>query len=210
MKKTIFSICGLSLAALLIPLQSSAQGDNAFTGHELFDTYCAVCHDTNGTGNGPLASKLEKRPANLTQSTRSTKDMFQIVKGNSAHKINGAMPRWGQLLSDPQIKSIVSYVRFISSGNEPLPGDPHSGKEIYDRHCSACHGIHGRGDGVMVDILKIKPADHTKAGAVAGMSNKELLMTIIEGKGNYMPGWKGILSDDEVAAVASYIRLMSH
>ena len=198
MRKTLFTVASLALSALLFPLQGSAQGTNAFKGHELFDTYCFVCHGTSGKGDGPLASKMEKRPADLTDknrmSKRSEKDLFKIVKGTDTHKINGAMPRWGAVLSDPDINAIVAYLSFLSRSNESLPGDPHMGAGIYANSCSACHGVHGRGDGVMANILPMKPADHTKAGAVGEMSNQELIMTISEGRGGYMPGWKNLLS----------------
>jgi cytochrome c oxidase cbb3-type subunit 3 len=214
MKKTLLSITSLALSALLIPMQAAAQGTNAFKGHELFDTYCFVCHGTSGKGDGPLAPKLQKQPANLTDkarmSKRSEKALFNIVKGTDTHNINGVMPKWGQALSDPDIKALVAYLHFLSNSAEALPGDPHRGEAIYARHCSACHGVRGRGDGVMANILPMKPADHTQAGAVAKMSNQQMMAIISEGKGGYMPGWKELLSAEEIAAVSSYIRLLSY
>ena len=210
MKKTIQAITAVAMAVLLLPTQVSAQPTNAFSGHELFDTYCFVCHGSAGRGDGPLAAKLSAKPADLSRSKRSSKELFSIVKGTNGHNINGVMPRWGHTLSDPQINALVAYLRFLGTAKEGLPGDPHAGKDLYSRHCSACHGVHGRGDGVMVGVLPMKPADHTQTGAVAGMSNQELIGIIATGKGDYMPGWKGELSDEEIAALASYIRLMSH
>ena len=214
MKKTLFSITSLALSALLFPMQGAAQGTNAYKGHELFDTYCFVCHGTSGKGDGPLASKMEKMPANLTDkkrmSKRTDKELFNIVKGTDTHKINGAMPQWGYVLSDPDINAIVAYLRFLRDADEALPGDPHMGESIYANSCSACHGAHGRGDGAMANILPMKPADHTKAGAVGKMNNQQLIATITEGKGGYMPGWKKLLSEEEIAGVASYIRLLSY
>lgn len=210
MKKRFQGAVGMVMASLLLSAQASAQPTNAFNGHELFDTYCFICHGSAGKGDGPLASKMPARPADLSRSKRSTKELFNIVKGTTTHNINGAMPKWGYALSDPQINALVAYLQFLGAAKEALPGDPHLGKNLYGRHCSTCHGVHGRGDGVMVDVLPMKPADHTQAGAVAGLSNKELIAIIATGKGDYMPGWKGTLSDGEIAAIASYIRLLSH
>ena len=214
MKKILITVITLALSALLVPLQAAAQGTNAFKGHELFDTYCFVCHGTSGKGDGPLAPKLQKVPANLTDkarmSKRSDKDLFNIVKGTDTHSINGIMPQWGLVLSDPDINAVVAYLKFLSHSPEALPGDPHLGQSIYARSCSACHGVHGRGDGVMANILPAKPADHTQAGEVSKMDNQTLLMTISLGKGGYMPGWSQQLSAEEIAAVASYIRLLSY
>ena len=210
MKKTIQVVTGLALASLFSTSQVSAQSTSAFAGHELYDTYCFVCHGTAGKGDGPLASKLSTKPADLTSSKRNDKQLFNIVKGTNKHSINGVMPEWGSALSDPQIKSMVAYVRYLTTAKEALPGDPHKGESIYAQSCSSCHGVHGRGDGVMAKVLPMKPADHTKAGAVGKMSNKTLLKIISEGKGDYMPGWSKTLSAEEIAAVASFIRLMSH
>ncbi|MDH5785121.1 MAG: c-type cytochrome [Chromatiales bacterium] len=210
MKKILEGVATAALAALLIPAQVLAEPTNAFQGHELYDTYCFICHGEDGKGKGPLASKMPSKPANLTTSKRSSKELFDIVKGTDKHNINGVMPEWGRLLSDPQIDSLVAYLRFLGNTSEVLPGDPHRGRKIYSRYCSACHGIHGRGDGVMVGVLPMKPADHTQTGAVATMSNTKLLGIIAEGKGVYMPGWAETLTEEEMAAVASYIRLMSH
>ena len=214
MRKTLLSITSLALSALLFPLQGIAGGTNAFKGHELFGTYCFVCHGTEGKGDGPLASKMEKSPANLTDKTRmskrSEKDLFQIVKGTDTHMLNGAMPQWGRVLSDPDINALVAYLHFLSNSAEALPGDPHMGEDIYENSCSACHGEHGRGDGVMANILPMKPADHTRTGIVSKISNQQLIMTITEGRGDYMPGWNNLLSEEEIAAVASYIRLLSY
>jgi len=37
-----------------------------------------------------------------------------------------------------------------------------------------------------------------------------MIRAIKNGKGNYMPAWKGIISNDEVEALVSYIRLLGH
>ena len=210
MRKIEKLVAGLFVVACGLSSQVMAQPTNAFIGHELFDTYCFVCHGSEGKGDGPLAAKMPTKPADLSRSKRSSKELFDIVKGTNTHNINGVMPKWGYALSDPQINALVAYLRFLGTASEALPGDPHAGKDLYGRHCTACHGVHGRGDGVMVGVLPMKPADHTQTGAVAGMSNKELVGIIATGKGDYMPGWKGTLSDEEIAALASYIRLMSH
>ena len=36
-----------------------------------------------------------------------------------------------------------------------------AGRHEYERYCSACHGVHGLGDGPVAGVLKHKPADLT-------------------------------------------------
>jgi mono/diheme cytochrome c family protein len=37
-----------------------------------------------------------------------------------------------------------------------------AGKPAYDHHCAVCHGREGRGDGVVANLLTVKPADVTR------------------------------------------------
>jgi len=41
------------------------------------------------------------------------------------------------------------------------------------------------------------------------LDNEELALSILDGKGTYMPAWRGILSQADVEALVSYIRLLS-
>jgi mono/diheme cytochrome c family protein len=58
--------------------------------------------------------------------------------------------------------------------------------------------------------MGITPMDHTNPNETNTMSNAEIVESILDGKGRYMPAWRGILSEDEVEALVSYIRLLSH
>lgn len=214
MKSSKFNVLASMLAALV--LSSNAVASDAFEGYKLYKSYCMVCHGVEGEGDGPLASKLGgTKPANLTDAARvgkrSDKELFQIIQGTADHaKIDGNMPRWGLAISGPQIKSLVAYVRFLHENNHTVLGDPELGKQIYLKSCAACHGPSGKGDGVMTNVLEMQPADHTKSGSISTVSNERLLEVVRDGGDNYMPAWKGILSDEDITAVVGYIRLLSY
>lgn len=40
-----------------------------------------------------------------------------------------------------------------------------AGKIPYRRHCAACHGLDGKGNGAMAKLLKVKPTDLTQLSA---------------------------------------------
>ena len=40
--------------------------------------------------------------------------------------------------------------------------DPDFGAVEFERSCAVCHGFKGKGNGVMADILKVKPSDLTQ------------------------------------------------
>lgn len=206
----------MSALAALAFVSTSADASDAYEGYKLYKSYCMVCHGVEGKGDGPLASKLGGvEPANLTDASRlgkrSDKELFRIIQGTADHaKIDGKMPRWGMAISGPQIKSLVAYVRFLHDSKHKVIGDPEVGKSIYLKSCASCHGPNGKGDGVMTNVLDMHPADHSKSGKMAGMSNERLLKTVREGANGYMPAWKGILGEEDIRSVVGYIRLLSY
>ena len=53
------------------------------------------------------------------------------------------------------------------------------------------------------------PMDHTNPNETNSLYNEELVESILDGQGRYMPAWRGILSQGEGEALVSYIRLLS-
>ena len=165
--------------------------------------------------------EMEVEPADLTVTVRSRSDVVlkriisgegrQLVSGRDRHNlISDAMPEWKDVLSDQEIESLIAYLRFLSASKHPLMGNPEKGRDLYARYCRACHGDEGEGDGVMTSLIAMKPMDHTNPLSMSEISNLEMVRSIKNGKGNYMPAWKDIISNDEVEALVSYIRLLGH
>ncbi len=75
------------------------------SGKEMFTSYCAVCHGTDGKGGGPAASALKTPPADLTMLSKNNGGKFpamkvtSILRGTSDLTAHGAkeMPVWGPL-----------------------------------------------------------------------------------------------------------------
>lgn len=63
-----------------------------------------------------------------------------------------------------------------------------AGKEIYEEHCTSCHGINGKGAGRRSDNLNTKPADFTSEG-FQKQTDGALLYKIYFGH-REMPGFK--------------------
>lgn len=217
MKRNTLLLPALAGAAvMLLSNVASAEMVKAYEGRKLFNTYCFLCHGVDGTGAGPLAKRLKEKPKNLVANPNlrelSLRDMARTIRGkDGAHGGVVDMPQWGRVLSEPQIESIASYVLFLQRSNTPLRGDPELGRATYERYCVACHGMGGTGNGVMTKVLPIKPTDHT-GKAIAQLTDRDLIAVISEGskEEKYMPGWKGVLSPEEIDGVVSYIRLLSY
>ncbi len=208
---------------VLIAMQGPSQAEppSSYDGRLLFISYCMLCHGPDGKGNGPLAAKMDVNPADLTVTVRSRSNVVlkriisgegrQLISGRDRHNIiSDAMPEWKDVLSDRQIESLIAYLRLLSASKHPLMGDPEKGRKLYSRYCSACHGDEGEGDGVMTSLIDMKPLDHTNPLNTNMISNLEMVRSIKNGKGDYMPAWKGIIDDSEIEALVSYIRLLGH
>ena len=193
----------------------------AYEGRRLYVSYCQLCHGTDGKGGGPLAKAMQISPADLTTTVRSRSDtiLTKIITGEGRQTITGrdrhnllseAMPEWKDVFNASQVKALIAYLRFLGSAKHDLMGDPRLGMELYQQYCQVCHGVEGDGDGIMTNLMGIMPMDHTNPNETNSLDNEELVESILDGKGRYMPAWRGILDQRDVEALVSYIRLLSH
>lgn len=120
------------------------------------------------------------------------------------------MPEWKEIFTAEQIKVLIAYLRFLGSAKYELMGDPKLGVNLYHQYYQVCHGIEGDGDGIMTQLLGIMPMVHTNQNETNKLRNQELAKSILDGKEKFMPAWRNILSQSEVEALISYIRLLSH
>ena len=107
-----------------------AQPSNAWKGDDLYREFCAVCHGTDGKGNGPAAVALKVRPSDLTQISRQngTKypslHMQRIISGEDAVAAHGThdMPTWGDTFksisangafAEMRVNALVDYIQKL-------------------------------------------------------------------------------------------------
>ena len=211
----LLSILGISTPAVF------ASPPPAYEGRKLYVSHCLLCHGAGGKGDGPLAKAMEINITDLTTTVRSRSDtiLTKIITGQGRQTITGrdrhnllsdAMPEWKDIFSKYQLKSLIAYLRFMSSSKHKLMGDPKAGMQIYQKYCQVCHGVEGDGDGIMTNLMGITPMDHTNPNETRPLSNSDIVKSILDGKGRFMPAWRGILSQDDAEALVSYIRLLSH
>ena len=92
---------------------------------------------------------------------------------------------------------------------QEFPADSTRGKAVYQRHCQACHGVGGLGDGPDAKALKVAPTNFHRFSSFL-KSDEELLRTIEHGVVfSPMHSWRGQLTDGEMQDVLSYVRLLS-
>ncbi len=83
-----------------------------------------------------------------------------------------------------------------------------SGETVYnEKGCVTCHGAQGKGDGPVGAALKPKPRNFADAKWKNGTELAAVIKSIENGiPGSGMTAYKGVLTDDEIKAVAEHVR----
>ncbi len=91
----------------------------ARNGRRTYDKYCAICHGTEGAGDGFNSYNLSTRPKDFTEPgyLAQVKDSWLrevIEQGGRGAKRSILMPAYENTLTRNQIEDIVVYVRHLS------------------------------------------------------------------------------------------------
>jgi mono/diheme cytochrome c family protein len=112
-------------------------------------------------------------------------------------------------------KSVVTEVKHaVTIGGKdwknPAPDTPEAAKEggeHFQHHCQICHGLDGQNTGVPFANKMSPPVADLSTKDVQDYADGQLKWIIENGIGpSGMPGWKGILEDDEMWKIVRYIR----
>jgi mono/diheme cytochrome c family protein len=107
--------------------------------------------------------------------------------------------------SEAEVTALMEYLRRLPA----IPWvDIRQGQDIYDSLCVYCHGIYGRGDGIMAQQLPVPPRDLSSPTWQNQVSDAEMLRVMADGRGA-MPGMGEIMSAKDVQTVLAYVRLLS-
>jgi DMSO reductase family type II enzyme heme b subunit len=99
---------------------------------------------------------------------------------------------------------------ILAEGSNP-------GQRIYNKRCSGCHGMDGKGDGPAAERFFPHPRDFTRGLYKFRTTPKDtvptddnLFRTISKGlPGTGMPAWENTLSEQDIRAVIGYIKTFS-
>ncbi|HGY09845.1 MAG TPA: c-type cytochrome [Oceanithermus profundus] len=175
-----------------------AAGDAA-AGKDVFAAQCAICHGANAEGGAGPALAGAPIVENAAQ-------FDKIVKEGTG----GGMPPFAQL-SDKEIADVRAYLSSLGGGAAPAGEEAapaaapaggavdsavmSEGEQLYLASCASCHQPNGTG-------MATFPA----LAGNANLADADLVIDrILNGKVP-MPGFAGQFSDEQVAAVATYIR----
>jgi len=208
---------------------------DVMAGKRLYRRKCAMCHGTDGKGDGMVSRYVFPKPRDLTSGIfkiRSTptgslptdQDLFDTITRGMP---GTTMPAWANL-SEAQRRQLVAYTKTFSDrfSNEDIPepitiGKPkprysesiNNGRRLYiDAECWTCHGMTGRGNGPSSYSLKddwgfpIVPADLTiPRNWRAGSRPQDIYRSIRVGIGGTPMPSWEALTEDQVWDITNYL-----
>jgi mono/diheme cytochrome c family protein len=96
---------------------------------------------------------------------------------------------------------------FSSSIAFADPVDSETGRDIFFKHCKACHGNKGDGKTFAANVLNPPPKNFTSEKSKQQLTEKRMIRSVMEGrKGTAMMPWESQLTAQEIQAVVQYIR----
>lgn len=86
-----------------------------------------------------------------------------------------------------------------------------AGEELFQANCSSCHGVNGEGDGIAARGLD--PPPKNLAENQSSLSDAYLFWRISEGGlmepfNSLMPAWRGLMDEEKIWQVISFIRTL--
>ncbi len=82
-----------------------------------------------------------------------------------------------------------------------------TGRDIFYKHCKACHGDRGNGKTFAANVLNPPPRNFTSEKSKKELTKKRMILSVTKGrKGTAMMPWESNLTSEEIEAVVSYIR----
>jgi putative copper resistance protein D len=93
-------------------------------GLSLYGEHCAVCHGTEGYGDGPAAAGLRPRPSDLTAKHTADHTAGDLFWWLTHGKEGTAMPGLQDRLSEEERWDLINVVRILSASEQARPLGP--------------------------------------------------------------------------------------
>jgi mono/diheme cytochrome c family protein len=176
-------------------------------GEALYLRHCADCHGWEGRGEGPVAGMLGIRPPSLRRPELAAEASVAELTAKVLYGRNLPVPidAATAISLNADVTAITAYLRRLPS----IPWEQvNRGQALYDSLCVDCHGLYGRGDGIMAQQLPAPARDLSSPGYQGQVSATDLRRIIADGKGA-MPGVGDLMDVEQQQEVVAYVRVLS-
>lgn len=98
----------------------------------------------------------------------------------------------------PRLLAVIAFVATppaVCGADEKA--DAEAGAEVYAENCASCHGEQLRNQGQAFDLRKLEPTDRARFDKA-----------VQEGRAN-MPPWRGVLTDQQIDQIWTYVMVNS-
>ena len=107
--------------------------------------------------------------------------------------------------------STTLFLIFISGSLLPKAfadsSDLETGRDIFYKHCKACHGDKGNGKTFAANVLNPPPKNFIAEKSKKELTEERMIHSVTKGrKGTAMMPWESNLTQTEIQAVVHYIR----
>ncbi|HXF84336.1 MAG TPA: c-type cytochrome [Anaerolineales bacterium] len=197
----LLSACNLTLAQDVTPppgyipptpmptlAQAPQQTPNVANGAAIYAEKCAPCHGETGMGDGPQGIKLQgvTVPAFALPEIARDKSPLQWYAIVTRGRIERFMPPFASL-SEQERWDVVAYITTLHITDEEIQ----TGKKLFEANCKNCSTDFFKNQKKMVALTQVELARLVRLG------NEEI------------PPFGANLTDDEVWAIAAYLRTLS-
>lgn len=182
----------LALGAIIVFVPTNALAQRS--GVEIWSQRCGMCHNQQPADRYG-ADKWESIMTHMTLNARLTSAQADAVLDflkSGAREVAMQKPMRSEEFTVASATGI-----FLPETANP--------EDDYKSNCAPCHGDSGKGDGPAAVAFDPPPADLTDPAVVKNRSAEELVRLIATGSGG-MPAFGTTLPDQEIEALAAYIR----
>ena len=199
-------------------------------GERIYNETCVSCHGEDGQTNPQM--QLVVKPRKLNKTILTPEQSFKIIKEGANHWGARAdiMPAFKYVYSDKQIDAVAKYIskRFNPNRDEKVKklleeSDKLSldqkakmlktGKKIFKRNCSLCHGITGNGESVYVEQSKTNNEFIYPYNLQKTLLKEDDIFLYAKFGGHFwgtskkdMPSWKKKYNDFKLKSVARFVQ----
>jgi cbb3-type cytochrome c oxidase subunit III len=172
--------------------RSSSHGDQQ-AGQKLFQAKCGGCHVLAAAGSqGTVGPNLDDafRPDKQQGFKESTIRDVVLVQIRQP-----SQPMPANLVKGEDAQNVAAFVAAAAGTGSAAPAKVgNDGKSIFAADCSSCHTLKAAGASGTIgpNLDQLKPA-------------QSVVQHQVEVGGGVMPAFKGKLSDEQIAAVATYV-----